>query len=105
MPAAMPETWNGPEKQETDDWHGSTEENNVHEARSGSTDPGRMSGWHANAMDFVEIRMLTGDRGKYLGLILAIALSWFLIAQQTSVFMGLMNRTRSQIQTESLTTP
>lgn len=50
--------------------------------------------WHADAMDFVAIRMLTGDRGKYLGLIFAIALSSFLIAQQTSTFLGLMNRTR-----------
>ncbi len=36
MPAAIPETWNGHEKQETDDWHGSTPENTVHEARSGA---------------------------------------------------------------------
>ena len=98
MAAAIPETWNGPEKQDTDDWHGSTPENDVHEARSGSTDSGRMSGWHPNAMDFVAIRILTGDRGKYLGLIFAIALISFLIAQQNSVFMGLTNRTRSQIR-------
>jgi putative ABC transport system permease protein len=50
-----------------------------------------------DAMDFVAIRMLVGDRAKYLGLIFAIALSSFLIAQQSSIFMGLMNRTRSQI--------
>jgi putative ABC transport system permease protein len=49
-------------------------------------------------MDFVAIRMLTGDRGKYLGLIFAIALSSFLIAQQSSIFLGLLNRTRSQIR-------
>jgi putative ABC transport system permease protein len=49
-------------------------------------------------MDFVAIRMLTGDRGKYLGLIFAIALSSFLIAQQSSLFLGLMDRTRSQIR-------
>jgi len=49
-------------------------------------------------MDFVAIRMLTGDRGKYLGLIFAIALSSFLIAQQSSIFAGLMDRTRSQIR-------
>jgi putative ABC transport system permease protein len=50
-----------------------------------------------DAMDFVAIRMLVGDRAKYLGLIFAIALSSFLIAQQSSIFVGLMNRTRSQI--------
>ena len=58
----------------------------------------RMRGWRLDAMDFVAIRMLTGDRGKYLGLVFAIALSSFLIAQQSSLFAGLMNRTRSQIR-------
>jgi putative ABC transport system permease protein len=41
--------------------------------------------------------MLTGDRAKYLGLIFAIAFSTFLMSHQTSIFAGLMNRTRSQI--------
>jgi putative ABC transport system permease protein len=62
----------------------------------------RIRAWRLNAigdaMDFVAIRMLTGDRGKYLGLIFAIALSSFLIAQQSSLFLGLMDRTRSQIR-------
>ena len=50
-----------------------------------------------NAMNFVAVRMLTGDRAKYLGLIFAIAFSCFLIAQQVSIFAGLLNRMRSQI--------
>ena len=50
-----------------------------------------------NAMNFVAVRMLTGDRSKYLGLIFAIAFSTFLIAQQVSIFAGLLNRMRSQI--------
>ncbi|HKE25919.1 MAG TPA: ABC transporter permease [Bryobacteraceae bacterium] len=58
----------------------------------------RIRAWRVDAMDFVAIRMLTGDRGKYLGLIFAIALSSFLIAQQSSIFAGLMDRTRSQIR-------
>jgi putative ABC transport system permease protein len=62
------------------------------------TSSNRTSFWGLDAMDFVAIRMLTGDRGKYLGLIFAIALSSFLIAQQSSIFAGLMNRTRSQIR-------
>src|SRR5262249_10172616 len=37
------------------------------------------------------------DRAKYLGLIFAIAFSTFLMSHQTSIFAGLMNRTRSQI--------
>jgi len=48
-------------------------------------------------MNFVAVRMLTGDRAKYLGLIFAIAFSSFLIAQQVSIFSGLLNRMRSQI--------
>lgn len=48
-------------------------------------------------MNFVALRMLTGDRAKYLGLIFAIAFSSFLIAQQVTIFAGLLNRMRSQI--------
>ena len=48
-------------------------------------------------MNFVALKMLTGDRAKYLGLIFAIAFSSFLIAHQASIFAGIMNRTRSQI--------
>ncbi len=50
-----------------------------------------------DAMNFVALRMLTGDRAKYLGLIFAIAFSSFLIAQQVSIFAGLLDRMRSQI--------
>jgi len=49
-------------------------------------------------MNFVAWQMLTGDRAKYLGLIFAIAFSTFLMSHQVSIFCGLMNRTRSQIQ-------
>jgi putative ABC transport system permease protein len=48
-------------------------------------------------VNFVAWQMLTGDRAKYLGLIFAIAFSTFLMSHQTSIFCGLMNRTRSQI--------
>ena len=49
------------------------------------------------AMNWLALRMLTGDRAKYLALIFAIAFSSFLIAQQASLVIGVMNRTRSQI--------
>src|SRR5437867_1699961 len=49
-------------------------------------------------MNFVAWQMLTGDRAKYLGLIVAIAFSTFLMSHQTSIFSGLMNRTTSQIR-------
>jgi putative ABC transport system permease protein len=42
--------------------------------------------------------MLTGDRSKYIGLISAIAFSSMLMAQQMSIFCGLMLRTASVIQ-------
>ena len=48
-------------------------------------------------MNWVALQMLTGDRAKYMGLIFTIAFSSFLIAQQVSIFAGIMNRTRSQI--------
>jgi putative ABC transport system permease protein len=48
-------------------------------------------------VNFIAWQMLTGDRAKYLGLIFAIAFSTFLMSHQTSIFCGLMNRTRSQI--------
>ena len=51
----------------------------------------------SGAMNWLALRMLTGDRAKYLGLIFAIAFSSFLIAQQASLVTGVMNRTRSQI--------
>ena len=48
-------------------------------------------------MNFVALRMLTGDRAKYLGLVFAIAFSTFLLENQTSIFYGLMLRTGNQI--------
>ncbi len=52
----------------------------------------------ASAMNWLALTMLTGDRAKYIGLIFAISFSSFLITQQASIFAGLMDRTRSQIQ-------
>jgi len=49
-------------------------------------------------MNFVALKMLTGDRAKYLSLIFSIAFASFLIAQQASIFTGLMLRTASQIR-------
>jgi len=48
-------------------------------------------------MNFVALRMLTGDRAKYLGLIFAIAFATFLLENQTSIFAGILKRTGSQI--------
>ncbi len=48
-------------------------------------------------MNNIAIKMLTGDRAKYLGLIFAIAFSTFLLENQSSIFAGIMKRTTSQI--------
>lgn len=48
-------------------------------------------------MNFVALRMLTGDRAKYFGLIFAIAFCTFLLENQTSIFANIMRRTASQV--------
>ena len=48
-------------------------------------------------MNFVALRMLMGERAKYLGLIFAIAFSTFLLENQTSIFAGILKRTASQV--------
>jgi putative ABC transport system permease protein len=45
----------------------------------------------------IALKMLTGDRAKYLGLIFAIAFCTFLLENQTSIFGGILRRTGSQI--------
>jgi putative ABC transport system permease protein len=42
-------------------------------------------------------KMLTGDRAKFLGIVFGVAFGTVLIAQQASIFIGLMRRTSSQI--------
>jgi putative ABC transport system permease protein len=49
-------------------------------------------------MSWVAWKMLTGDRSKYFALIFGIAFATMLMAQQTSIFCGLMLRTASQIR-------
>lgn len=48
-------------------------------------------------MIWIAWKMLTGNRGKYIGIILGIAFASLLIAQQSSIFCGLMLLTTSQI--------
>jgi putative ABC transport system permease protein len=50
------------------------------------------------AMAWVALRMLTGNRGKFLGIILGVTFAALLIAQQASIFCGLMLLTTSQIR-------
>jgi putative ABC transport system permease protein len=48
-------------------------------------------------MNFIALKMLTGDRAKYLALIFTIAFCTFLLENQTSIFAGILKRTGSQI--------
>ncbi len=49
-------------------------------------------------MSWVALKMLTGDRAKYFGIVFGITFAALLIAQQSSIFCGLMWMTTSQIQ-------
>src|SRR5262250_3303285 len=49
-------------------------------------------------MNFIALKMLTGDRAKYLGLVFTIAFCTFLLENQTSIFAGILKRTGSQIR-------
>jgi putative ABC transport system permease protein len=44
-------------------------------------------------MNLVALRMLLGDRSKYLGMLFGLTIASFLITQQASIFCGLMTRT------------
>ena len=48
-------------------------------------------------MNWLALRMLVGDRGKFLGLVFGVMFSTLLMSQQVSVFIGIMRRTASQI--------
>ncbi|MFO0895841.1 MAG: ABC transporter permease [Pirellulales bacterium] len=49
-------------------------------------------------MAWIALKMLTGNRGKYVGIILGVGFAALLISQQASIFCGLMLLTTSQIQ-------
>ncbi|HRI89091.1 MAG TPA: ABC transporter permease [Candidatus Hydrogenedentes bacterium] len=44
-------------------------------------------------MNLIALKMLVGDRAKYLGIIMGITFASLLITQQASIFVGLMSRT------------
>src|SRR5260370_314882 len=48
-------------------------------------------------MNWVALKMLTGDRTKFFGLIFGVSFATFLMSQQVSVFMGIVARASSQI--------
>src|SRR5271156_4405283 len=48
-------------------------------------------------MSWIALKMLTGDRSKYFGIIFGVAFATLLMTQQISIFAGIMGRTTSQI--------
>jgi putative ABC transport system permease protein len=48
-------------------------------------------------MYWIALRMLTGDRTKYLGLIFGVTFATLLMTQQVSIFMGILTRTGNQV--------
>jgi putative ABC transport system permease protein len=49
-------------------------------------------------MNWIALKMLMGDRAKYLGIIAGITFAALLIAQQLAIFCGLLLRTTSQLR-------
>ncbi len=49
-------------------------------------------------MTWIAIKMLTGDRAKYLGIVAGVTFAALLIAQQASIAIGLLLRTTAHIQ-------
>jgi putative ABC transport system permease protein len=49
-------------------------------------------------MIWIALRMLTSNRGKYYAIVFGIAFACMLMAQQASIFVGLMRNTTSQIR-------
>jgi putative ABC transport system permease protein len=47
---------------------------------------------------WIALKMLTGDRNKYFGIIFGVMFASLLIAHQVSIFVAIMARTTSQIQ-------
>ncbi|MBY0458773.1 MAG: ABC transporter permease [Gemmataceae bacterium] len=49
-------------------------------------------------MNWVALKMLLGDRTKYLGIVFGVSFAALLMAQQSAIFCGLMRNTTSQIR-------
>src|SRR5207248_8166608 len=48
-------------------------------------------------MNLIALKMLVGDRAKYLGIIMGLTFASLLITQQAGIFVGLMERTYNAI--------
>jgi len=48
-------------------------------------------------MNHIAIKMLMGDRGKYLGIVMGLTFASLIMTQQPAIFLGLMSRSYSFI--------
>lgn len=48
-------------------------------------------------MHYIALKMLLGDRGKYLGIVLGLTFASLIMTQQPAIFVGLMSRSFSFI--------
>src|SRR3982751_4729752 len=48
-------------------------------------------------MSWIALKMLMGDRAKFLGIVMGLPFAALLIMQQGSIFCGLMRRTAGQV--------
>lgn len=46
-------------------------------------------------MNFIALKMLIGDRAKYIGIIIGLTFALLLVTQQSAIFLGVMTRTFS----------
>ncbi len=51
-----------------------------------------------SVMNWIALKMLTGDRAKFFGIVMGLTFAALLITQQGSIFCGLMLRTAGQIR-------
>ena len=49
-------------------------------------------------MSWIALKMLTGDKAKFFGIVLGLTFAALLITQQGSIFCGLMRRTAGQVE-------
>jgi putative ABC transport system permease protein len=54
--------------------------------------------WGGGNVSWIALRMLTGDRTKFFGIIFGVAFASLLMAQQMAIFCGIMRLTTSQIR-------
>src|SRR5262245_7985130 len=54
------------------------------------------------AMNFIALKMLVGDRAKYLGIFMGLTSASLLTTQQAAIFVGLMSRTFGFLSDTSL---